>query len=259
MKVVILAGGMQSTISSEREGIPKPMVDIGGKPLLWHIMKHFSEYGFTEFVVCGGYKVDVIKEYFRDFYIYESDITVDLKNNSIEIHQNRTEDWKVTVVDTGLFSATGQRISLIERYVDDNFIVTYGDCLSDIDVQKLVETHAQEGKTATIAMVKPSGREQLLPLDSDGRLRYEASFQNGNDQAWINGDCFAFSSKIFKFLAGNYDLEKYLFRRLAQLQQIAAYRHSGYWTAIETKRDLAEAENLWNAGIAPWIKGKEKV
>ena len=122
MKVVILAGGMQSSINSDREGIPKPMVDVGGKPLLWHIMKHFSEYGLTEFVVCGGYKVDVIKEYFMDFYIYESDITVDLKNNFVTVHKNRTEDWKVTVVDTGLFSATGQRVSRIEKYVE-------GDCM----------------------------------------------------------------------------------------------------------------------------------
>lgn len=259
MKVVILAGGMQSTISNEREGIPKPMVDIGGKPLLWHIMKYFSEYGFTEFVVCGGYKVDMIKEYFKDFYIYESDITVDLKNNSIKVHKNKTENWKVTVVDTGLFSATSQRVSMIEKYVGHDFIVTYGDCLSDIDVQKLVETHISEGKTATIAMVKPSGREQLLPLDSCGVLHFESSFQVENDQAWINGDCFVFSQKVFSFLAGNYDLEKYLLGRLAELQQIAAYRHKGYWTAIETKRDLVEAENLWNAGIAPWIKGREIV
>lgn len=254
MKVVILAGGMQSTISNEKEGIPKPMVDIGGKPLLWHILKRFSDYGFKEFVVCGGYKVDRIKEYFKDFYIYESDITVDLKNNSIEVHKNKTEDWKVTVVDTGLFSATGQRVSIIEKYVENDFVVTYGDCLSDIDYHKLVEMHRQEGKIATIAMVKPSGREQLLPLDAAGKLHYESSFQIENDQAWINGDCFVFSPKVFSYLIGNYDLEKYLFGRLVELQQVAAYRHRGYWTAIETMRDLVEAENLWNAGIAPWMR-----
>ena len=252
MKVVILAGGMQSTISNEREGIPKPMVELGGKPLLWHIMKHFSEYGFTEFVVCGGYKVDTIKEYFMDFYIYESDITVDLKNNSVLVHKNRTEDWKVTIVDTGVFSATGHRVSLIEKYVDDTFIVTYGDCLSDIDVHKLVETHDQSGKIATVAMAKPSGREQLLLLDSEGNLRFEDAFKIENDQAWINGDYFVFSKKVFRYLTGNYDLEKQLFKDL--YGQITTYKHQGYWTAIETKRDLVEAENLWNAGIAPWIR-----
>ena len=166
MKVVILAGGMQSSISNEMEGIPKPMVDIGGKPLIWHIMKHFSQYGFTEFIVCGGYKVNKIKEYFMDFYIYESDITVDLQTNTVEIHKNKTEDWKVTVVDTGLFSATGQRVRMIENYVDGDFIVTYGDCLSDIDICRLVEYHCNEGKVATITMVKPSGRDELLPIDA---------------------------------------------------------------------------------------------
>lgn len=255
MKVIILAGGMQSTINSDREGIPKPMVDLGGKPLLWHIMKHFAEYGMKEFVVCGGYKVDMIKEYFMDFYIYESDITVDLENNSVIVHKNCTEDWKVTVVDTGIFSATGQRVSQIEKYVDGDFIVTYGDCLSDIDIQKLVETHTKEEKVATIAMVKPSGREQLLPLDKEGKLHYEGSYVMENDQAWINGDCFVFSKKVFRYLNGNYDLEKQLFKRLADLREVSTYRHRGYWTAIETKRDLIEAENLWNAGMAPWTKG----
>ncbi len=254
MKVIILAGGTKSTISSEREGIPKPMVEIGGKPLLWHIMKHFSEYGLTEFIICGGYKIDVIKEYFMDFYIYESDITVDLKNNLIEVHKNRTEDWKVTVVDTGLFSDTGQRVSMVEKYVEEDFLVTYGDCLSDIDIEALVKTHRQEGKMATIAMVKPSGREQLLPIDAEGKLNFEVPFKVKNDYAWINGDCFVFSQKVFKYLAGNYDLERQLFRKLTDLQQVALYRHYGYWTAIETKRDLVDAENLWNAGMASWIK-----
>lgn len=254
MKVVILAGGMQSTISNEREGIPKPMVEIGGKPLLWHIMKHFSEYGLTEFIVCGGYKVDTIKEYFKDFYIYESDITVDLKNNFIEVHKNRSEEWKVTVVDTGLFSATGQRVSMIEKYVEDDFLVTYGDCLTDIDAQALVETHFREGMLATIAMVKPSGRKRLLPIDSKGKLNFDESSKKENDNAWVNGDCFVFSKKVFNYLSGNYDLEKQLFKRLTDIQQIALYRHYGYWMAVETKRDLVEAENLWNAGIAPWVK-----
>lgn len=254
MKVIILAGGLQSTISHEREGIPKPMVDIGGKPLLWHIMKHFSEYGLTEFIICGGYKVDMIKEYFMDFYIYDSDITVDLKNNTIEVHKKRTEDWKVTVVDTGLFSATGQRVSKIEKYVDGDFLVTYGDCLSDINIRLLVETHYHEKKLATIAMVKPSGREQLLPIDAEGKLDFSNAIRVENDHAWINGDCFVFSKKIFKYLMGNHDLEKELFGKLTELQQAAAFKHYGFWTAIETRRDLVEAENLWNAGIAPWMK-----
>lgn len=254
MKVVILAGGMQSSISNEMEGIPKPMVDIGGKPLIWHIMKHFSQYGFTEFIVCGGYKVNKIKEYFMDFYIYESDITVDLQTNTVEIHKNKTEDWKVTVVDTGLFSATGQRVRMIENYVDGDFIVTYGDCLSDIDICRLVEYHCNEGKVATITMVKPSGRDELLPIDENGRLRYDNVRKRENDVAWVNGDCFVFSQKVFGFLAGNYNLEKTILFRLCEEDQLAAYKHYGYWMAVETKRDLCVAENLWNARMAPWIK-----
>lgn len=254
MKVVILAGGMQSSISNEAEGIPKPMVDIGGKPLIWHIMKHFSQYGLTEFIVCGGYKVDTIKEYFMDFYIYESDITVDLQSNTVEIHKKKTENWKVTVVDTGLFSATGQRVSMIEKYVDDDFIVTYGDCLYDIDISQLIRHHCREGKIATVAMVKPSGREELLPLDKEGKLRYGSASHAENDNAWTNGDCFVFSPQIFGFLNGNYELEKQLFIRLSEKEQLATYKHTGYWLAVETKRDLNDAENLWNAGIAPWIE-----
>ena len=254
MKVVILAGGMQSAISNEAEGIPKPMIDIGGRPLLWHIMKHFSQYGLTEFIVCGGYKVDTIKEYFMDFYIYESDITVDLQTNTVEIHKKRTEDWKVTVVDTGLFSATGRRVSMIAKYVDSDFIVTYGDCLSDIDALQMIEHHRREGKTATVVMVKPSGREELLPLDSDGKLRYGSTSIMENDYAWTNGNCFVFSTKVFSFLTGNYNLEKNLFIKLSEKDQLATYKHSGYWMAVETKRDLFEAENLWNAGMAPWIE-----
>lgn len=259
MKVVILAGGMQSSISNEAEGIPKPMVDIGGKPLLWHIMKHFSQYGLTEFIVCGGYKVDTIKEYFMDYYIYASDITVDLSKNTIEVHNKKTEDWKVTVVDTGLFSATGQRVSMIEKYIDDDFIVTYGDCLSDIDILQLIMHHSSEGKIATVAMVKPSGREELLPLDENGKLRYGSGDYVGNDTAWTNGDCFVFSPQIFSFLIGNYDLEKQLFIRLSEKDQLATYKHTGYWLAVETKRDLYDAENLWNAGMAPWIESQGSV
>ena len=245
---------MQSSISNEAEGIPKPMVDIGGKPLIWHIMKHFSQYGLTEFIVCGGYKVDTIKEYFMDFYIYESDITVDLQSNTVEIHKKKTEDWKVTVVDTGLFSATGQRVSMIEKYIDADFIVTYGDCLYDIDISQLIKYHNREGKIATVAMVKPSGREELLPLDEEGKLRYDSASHVENDNAWTNGDCFVFSPQVFSYLSGNYELEKALFVRLSEKDQLAAYKHAGYWLAVETKRDLYDAENLWNAGMAPWIE-----
>lgn len=257
IKVVILAGGAQSTLNDDTEGIPKPMVDLGGKPLLWHIMKQFSKHGFKEFIVCGGYHVDMIKEYFQDFYIYESDITVDLAKNTIEVHKNKTEDWIVTVVDTGLFSTTGQRVSMIEKYIeDDTFIVTYGDCLSDIDFRALVETHCKMDKEATLTMAKPRGRSLLLPIDADGVFKYTGQDITQNDTAWINADCFVFSKKVFRYLQGNYDLEKQLLRALSDKDQLAVYRHNGYWSAIETRRDFVEVENLWNAGIAPWMSDR---
>ena len=257
MKVVILAGGMQSTIHNEQEGIPKPMLYLGGKPLLWHIMKHFSGYGLNEFIICGGYRVDMIKEYFMDFYIYQSDITVDLQSNTIEVHKEKTEDWKVTVVDTGLYASTGQRVSMIEKYVgEDHFIVTYGDCLYDIDIDDMLKVHKEKGKAVTVAMAKPTGRNRLLPVDEDGTLHYEYWDKSVNDTAWINANCMIFRKDAFSYLQGNYDLEKQLFIRLSEKQLLTAYRHNGYWTAVETRRDLVAAENLWNAGIAPWIKSE---
>lgn len=257
LKVVILAGGAQSTLNDDTEGIPKPMVDLGGKPLLWHIMKQFSKHGFKEFIVCGGYHVDMIKEYFQDFYIYESDITVDLATNTIEVHKNKTEDWKVTVVNTGLFSSTGQRVGMIEKYIEnDTFIVTYGDCLSDIDFRALVDEHSRGNKEATMVMAKPTGRNQLLPIDENGVFKYTGQDTVQNDTAWINADCFVFKKTIFRFLQGNYDLEKQLLRILSDKDELAVYRHNGYWTAIETRRDLVAAENLWNANIAPWMRNR---
>lgn len=257
VKVVILAGGAQSTLNDEREGIPKPMIDLGGKPLLWHVMKQFSRHGFKEFIVCGGYHVDMIKEYFQDFYIYESDITVDLAQNTVEIHKNKTEDWKVTVVDSGLFSATGQRVSMIERFIEDDiFLVTYGDCLSSIDFTSLVETHYREQKEATMVMAKPTGRSMLLPINEQGILKYTGQNVTENNTAWINADCFVFHKKVFHYLQGNYDLEKQLLTTLSDKDELAVYRHSGYWTAIETKRDFVAAENLWNAGMAPWMQDR---
>jgi len=255
MKVVILAGGQQSTISEYGEGIPKPMVEIGGKPLLWHIMKHFSECGFNEFIVCSGYKVSMIKEYFMDFYIYESDITVDLQTNTIEVHRKATEDWKVTVVDTGMNTSTSLRVHQIQKYItEQEFIVTYGDCLSDISVQDLVETHKKEQRYATIAMAKPTGRNTLLPLRADGELAYDKSGQEIGKDAWVDANCFVFNKKVFDYLDQYHDLQYQLFAALSQEKQLATYPHKGFWMTVETKRDLSQAEDLWNTGVAPWIK-----
>lgn len=254
MKVVILAGGYQSTLSREKEGIPKPMVEIGGKPLLWHIMKQFAQHGLNEFIVCGGYHVDIIKEYFKDFYIYESDITVDLAANSIEVHRNKTENWIVTVVDTGLYAATGKRISLIKKYIEeDDFLVAYGDCLSDINIPALLACHCENGREATMVMAKPNGRNKLLPIDARGEIKLAEPEKVDDGVGWINADCFAFSKKVFAHLQGNCDLEKHLLVDLSERGELAVYKHHGFWTAVETKRDLTYVESLWNAGKAPWL------
>lgn len=252
MKAVILAGGTRSTISNEQQGIPKPMVEIGGKPLLWHIMKSFSAYGVHDFIVCGGYKVDLIKEYFMDFYIYQSDITVDLQNNTVQIHKNRTEDWKVTVVDTGLYSATGLRVARIEDYIkEDSFIVTNGDCLSDINVKDMIAYHEKRGKRATMAVARPTGRNEALRIADDGRVMGSEGGDREN-QAWTNACMYVLNRDVFRILNGNYNLEDLLTDHLAGDGQLMTYKHSGFWTPVETYRDWFNMENLWNAGMAPW-------
>ena len=255
MKVVILAGGAQSTINNDYEGIPKPMVEVGGRPLLWHIMKHFSQYGLKEFIICGGYRVDMIKEYFMDYYIYASDITVDLQNNTIEIHKKRTEDWKVTVVDTGLDTTTGYRVGLVQKYVDgEAFIVSYGDCLSDIDVDELIAVHRNHKKIATMSLAKPTGRNLLLPMDEEGNVCSKQEKPIEMDSAWINADCYVFQKDVFQYMDEEADLEKNIPFLLAAKEELVTYKHSGFWNAIETRRDLLNVENLWNTGQAPWIK-----
>ena len=254
MKVVILAGGQKSTISSEQVGIPKPMVEIGGKPMLWHIMKSFSAHGLNEFVICGGYKVDMIKEYFMDFYIYQSDITVDLQTNTIQVHKNRTEDWRVTVVDTGVQASTGQRVSQIKEYVDDDtFIVTYGDCLSDVNVKEMIEYHKKHDKQATMAVAKPTGRNEALEIDADGKLIEKHSGQRDN-QVWTNACLYVLEPSVFDILKGNYNLEKMLAAGLTGQGELITYKHHGFWAPVETYRDRVNMEELWNAGVAPWAK-----
>lgn len=252
MKAVILAGGNRSTISNEQEGIPKPMVEIGGKPMLWHIMKSFSAYGINEFIICGGYKVDMIKEYFMDYYIYQSDITVDLKTNTVQIHKNRTEDWKVTVIDTGLYSATGQRVAQIQEYInEDEFLVTYGDCLSDIDIDKMIAYHRSADKMVTMAVARPTGRNEALAINDVGEVEKKAE-NDTNIQAWTNACLYVMNKKVFQILNGNYSLEDILIDGLSEKGELVTYKHNGFWAPVETYRDRVNMENLWNAGVAPW-------
>ena len=253
MKVIILAGGFRSTISEEQEGIPKPMVEIGDKPLLWHIMKQYSHFGYQDFIVCAGYKINFIKDYFRDYYIYQSDITVDLATNQIEIHKNITEDWRVTVADTGAFATTGQRVSQAEKYIDEEmFIVTYGDCLSDIDINRLVNFAIGNDKLVTMAVAHPAGRHKVLSIDQDNLLKDMNSAIGLDINAWTNACTFVFKKGVFHYLNGNYELDKQLLPVLSEKGQIAVYRHEGFWCPVETKRDRIDLENSWNAGIAPW-------
>lgn len=257
MKLIIMAGGQQSTLSNFGEGIPKPMIEVGGKPLLWHIMKHFSKYGINEFFVCGGYRVDMIKDYFRDFYIYDSDFTIDLATNTIEIHKKRTENWKITVVDTGLGASPGQRLNCISDYLkesdDEVFLVTMGDCLSDIDVEKLIQRNEEKKELVTLAMAKPLGRKQLLAIDENDFVDYEKLNPVVEREAWVNADCFVMNKKVLEVIKDNQDLENYVFPQLSKLGQVNAYKHEGFWITVETMRDLMYAENLWNQGNAPWI------
>ena len=253
MKVIILAGGLPSTISDVKNGIPKPMAEIGGRPLLWHIMKQYAHYGFSEFIVCGGYKVNIIKEYFKDFYIYQSDITVDLASNEIIVHHKRTEDWKVTVVDTGLESTTSQRILQVKDFVkDEPFFVTYGDCLSDIDMWQMAQLHKEKDSFITMAVAKPTGRHSFLSIGEDDVLlgKKEAEL-SAAEQAWVNASCYIFSVNAVEALSGE-ELNEAFMKKTAEKEKVHTYRHHGFWRPVETMRDSVALETLWEDGKAPW-------
>lgn len=253
MKIVILAGGMQSTIVNESEGVPKPMARIGEEPILWHIMKSCAAQGYTDFIICGGYKVDDIKDYFMDFYIYQSDITVNLLNNTVEIHKKKTENWNVTVVDTGLTSSPGIRVLQVLEYIEeDNFFVVNGDCLSDISLRKLEEKHFSQGKLATLAVARPTGRYTILPIGIDGEMLETEQEDYSNNQAWINSGCQILNKKIIPYLEKAPDMGSNLFSLLSSINQIISYKHDGFWSAVETKRDYFTLINMWESGRALW-------
>lgn len=253
MKAIILAGGLPSTISDVKSGIPKPMAEIGGRPLLWHIMKLYSHYGFREFIVCGGYKVNIIKEYFKDFYIYQSDITVDLASNEITIHNKRTEDWKVTVVDTGMEATTSERILQVKEYVQgEDFFVTYGDCLSDMDLAEMLRLHKERKSFITMAVAKPTGRHSVLSIgDGDVLLGKRSGNLSRQDAAWVNASCYIFSDKALESLSGE-ELNEVYMEKTAEKEQVHIYRHEGFWRPVETMRDSVALEEMWEETKAPW-------
>jgi glucose-1-phosphate cytidylyltransferase len=255
MKVVILAGGFGTRISEESHLRPKPMVEIGGAPILWHIMKHYSHYGINDFIICCGYKGYVIKEYFANYYLHRSDVTFDFSDGGTRTtHSNTAEPWRVTVVDTGLNTQTGGRVGRIKKYVEgERFLMTYGDGVSDLDLSKLIEAHEKSGKTVTLTAIQPGGRFGVLDInDRDGTITgfHEKAKEDGG---WVNGGFMAMEPEIFNYLNGDGAiLERAPLESLSADGKLGVFKHHGFWQCMDTARDNELLENLWSAGNAPW-------
>ncbi|MBI5743856.1 MAG: glucose-1-phosphate cytidylyltransferase [Elusimicrobia bacterium] len=256
MKVVILAGGMGTRLSEETDLKPKPMAEIGEKPMLWHIMKIYSHYGFNDFVLCLGYKGYMIKEYFANYFLHQADVTIDMKNNKMEVHHKKAEPWKVTMVDTGLNTMTGGRIRRVEKYVGNKpFMLTYGDGVADVDLKKLVAFHKAHRGLATMTAVQPLGRFGAIEMDEKHRVAAFKEKPQG-DGAWINGGFFVLQSEIFKYIKDSDASvwERAPLEKLAAAGELTAYRHTGFWKCMDTLRDKIELEKLWQSGNPPWKK-----
>lgn len=253
MKVVILAGGLGTRLSEETIIKPKPMIEIGGKPILWHIMKIYSHYGFNEFVVCLGFKGYMIKEYFSNYFLHMSDITFDMRSNSMEVHQKYAEPWKVTLVDTGIETMTGGRVNRVAPYIgNETFMLTYGDGVADINIAELVDFHKRHGLLATITATQPTGRFGALRLTDSNKVE---SFHEkpAGDGSWINGGFMVLEPQVLNRISGDLTVfEKEPLEGLSYDGQLAAYKHSGFWQPMDTLRDKIQIEELWNTGRAPW-------
>lgn len=260
MKVVILAGGLGTRISEESQFKPKPMIEIGGKPILWHIMKEYSYYGFNEFIICAGYKQHVIKEWFADYFLHNSDITFDFTNGSNEmtIHQQHCEPWKVTVVDTGLNTMTGGRIKRIQRYVgDETFLMTYGDGVCDVDIADLVRFHKEHGKLATLTAVMLDQEKGVLDISEDGSVKAFRE-KSRRDTAPINAGYMVLSHKVFDLIDGDETVfERKPLETLAKQGELISYLHHGYWQCMDTKREMEKLEQHLAKGTAPWKKWED--
>lgn len=256
MKVVILAGGLGTRISEESHLKPKPMIDIGGNPILWHIMKYYSYYGFNEFIICCGYKGYVIKEYFADYYLHRSDITFDFSNgNEMIVHNNVAEPWKVTLIDTGLKTQTGARVKRIQKYIgNEPFMLTYGDGVSDVDLNKLIDFHKSNGKYATMTAIQPGGRFGVLDIGSENRIN-RFTEKSKEDGGWINGGFMVLEPEIFNYLNDDPNLvfERAPLENIAKDGQLMAFKHNGFWQCMDTLRDQILLNQMIDDNTAPWM------
>lgn len=259
MKVVILAGGLGTRLAEETETRPKPMVEIGGRPILWHIMKIYSHYGFNEFIICLGYKGYMIREYFANYFLYQSDVTIDLSNNSMEIHTCKAEPWKITLVDTGINTQTGGRIKRIKDYIGKSpFMFTYGDGVADVDISRLINFHKKNKKLITMTAVQPEGRYGSLDIDpkTGGILKFLEKPKG--DNAWINGGFFVAEQGIFDYIkVDSTILEKEPLEKIAKNGELIAYKHKGMWKCMDTMRDKSNLNQMWDSGNAPWKKWED--
>ena len=253
MQVVILAGGFGTRISEESHLKPKPMVEIGDMPILWHIMKYYSSFGFKDFIICLGYKQYVIKEFFADYFLHTSDVTIDLANNHIDVLNKNGEDWKVTLVDTGLHTMTGGRVKRVLPLIKEkNFLLTYGDGLSNVDLNKLIDFHIKSGKIATITTVSISNMKGVLDID-DNNVITSFREKEATDEAVINGGYMILNKKICDYIAGDdIPLEKEPFTKLAEMRELMSFRHKGFWQCMDTQREMKLLNELWASGKAPW-------
>jgi len=252
MKAVILAGGLGTRISEETNVKPKPMVEIGGRPILWHIMKLYSHYGINEFIICAGYKGYVIKEYFANYFLHMSDVTFDLQENAMEVHKKRSEPWKVTIVDTGESTMTGGRLLRVRDYIgDETFCCTYGDGVGDVDITALIKFHKDSGRLASLTGVQPPGRFGAIDLLEDKVLSFQEKPQG--DGSWINGGFFVLSPAVLDLISNDATVwEKEPLENLAERGELGIYRHRGFWRPMDTLRDRIELDNLWDSQCAPW-------
>ena len=252
MKVVILAGGIGSRISEESVVRPKPLIEIGGMPIIWHIMKIYSSYGFKDFIICCGYKGYLIKEFFSNYFLHSSDLTIDLENDKIIYHQKKKESWKITLVDTGENTSTGGRIKKIKKFItEENFCLTYGDGVSAVNIKKLVNFHIKNKKKATLIAVKPQGRFGSLKLKGN---KVEQFLEKPlGDGGWVNGGFFVLNKNIFDYIRSEKTIwEREPLERLSKNNQLISYKFNGFWYAMDTLKDKNYLENLWSSGKAPW-------